>query len=64
MASLVAAQNDKAQATCIDDWYYGDEAAANRHIVSVMEQYPTYHPRGVILAVLRKKCGSFQYRGR
>ena len=57
MASLIAAQRDGAQADCIDDWYYGDEAAANAAIRDVMAANPAFHPRGVILAVLQKRCG-------
>jgi hypothetical protein len=61
MASLVAAQNDKVQAKCIDDWYIADEAASIRYITDVMRKYPDHHPRGVILAAIEKKCGSMTY---
>lgn len=57
MASLIAAQQDKTQGDCIDDWYFGDEAEANGAVRSAMEQYPEYHPRGIILAVLQRECG-------
>ena len=60
MASLIAAQNDNAQAKCIDDWYYADEPTANSFVLSVMSDNPTYHPRGIILGVLQKQCGSFE----
>ena len=64
MASLIAAQNDKKQATCIDDWYYADEKRSNNHILNTMKKFPTYHPRGVILAVIEKKCGQLIYSKR
>ena len=60
MASLIAAQSDKTQATCIDDWYYEDENAANTFIRDVMSNNPSYHPRGIILGVIQKHCGSFK----
>ena len=64
MASLVAAQNDKAHAKCLEAWYYEDEDAGNRFILDTMRTHPDYHPRGVILGVLQKKCGSFDYSAR
>ncbi len=60
MASLIAAQSNKTQATCIDDWYFGDEHAANTFIRDVMDKNPSYHPRGIILGVIQKHCGSFK----
>ncbi len=56
MASLVIGQSNKSNAACIDDWYYGDEAAAEEYIFSIMREYPEHHPRGIIYAVLKKKC--------
>lgn len=62
MASLIVGQTDKAQAKCVDDWYVGDETKANDYILDVMRKHPEYHPRGIILAVLEKKCGKFVYK--
>jgi len=59
MASLIAAQNDKTQAKCIDDWYYGDADKSTQYIENVMRDYPDLHPRGVILASVEKQCGKF-----
>lgn len=61
MAGLVAGRNDKRQGKCIDDWYFAAQDKANAHIIAVMEKHPTFHPRGVILAVLEKKCGKLIY---
>ncbi|WP_417449552.1 hypothetical protein [Kordiimonas sp.] len=61
MASLIAGQNDKAQGQCIDDWYYADETASEDYILDVMRKYPDYHPRGLILAAIQKKCGPLKY---
>ena len=64
MASLISAQNDKAHAKCLDDWYYKDEGAGNDAVLATMKRFPEYHPRGVILAVMQKRCGSFNFRSR
>ncbi len=64
MAGLIATRNDKAHGKCLDDWYFSDEDAANEAILDVMREHPDYHPRGVILAVLEKRCGSFTYSAR
>jgi hypothetical protein len=62
MASLIVGQTDKAQGKCVDDWYFGNEPSANKHIFDVMRRHSEFHPRGVILAVLEKKCGKFAYQ--
>lgn len=59
MASLIAAQSDVTKADCIDDWYYGAESAANDEIYVTMRRFPDHHPRGVILAFVRKRCDVF-----
>ncbi len=61
MAGLIAARNDGSQGDCVDEWYFGDETAANNQILEVMRTYPDYHPRGVIVAVMEKRCGSIIY---
>lgn len=61
MASLVAAQNSKTQSKCIDDWYIADQTKSVEYITGIMRDNPTYHPRGVILAAIEKKCGSMTY---
>lgn len=61
MAGLIAAQNDKAQADCIDRWFFADQDTAHDFIVGAMRKFPEFHPRGVILAVIEKKCGSMTY---
>lgn len=64
MAGLIAGRNDKAQGDCLDKWYFGDETKANNQILDVMRQYPEYHPRGVIVAMMEKICGSIIYMER
>lgn len=61
MAGFIAAQNDKKHADCLESWYLEDEKKSNDFIFDVMGKYPEYHPRGVIVAVLEKQCGKFDY---
>lgn len=61
MASLIVGQSNKAHRHCLEDWYYNDETVSNDHILSTMKQYSEYHPRGILLSILEKKCGRFIY---
>ena len=61
MASLIIAQTDEQDSRCIDTWYTSDMDAAHQYIFEQMRRFPSYHPRGVILAVMEKKCGKFTY---
>jgi len=63
MAGFIAGQNDKEHAKCLEAWYFGDEDRTTALIYETMRQHPDYHPRAVIVAVLQKQCGSFQYSG-
>ena len=62
MASLIVGQTDKSQGKCVDDWYYKDQTVSNAYIFDAMKRFPDYHPRGVILAAMEKKCGKFAYK--
>ncbi len=64
MAGLIAARNDKAHGDCLESWYFSDEKAANTEIIDVMRTYPDYHPRGVIVSVMEKRCGPIVYSKR
>jgi len=60
MAGVVATQNRREAARCIDDWYFADKATQqkrNGHIRKVMTENPSYHPQATILAIIRKACG-------
>lgn len=61
MAGVIASQNRREAARCIDDWYFSNktvQAARNDHIRSVMRKFPGYDPQATILAVIRKACGT------
>lgn len=64
MAGLIAVKNDKTHQKCLEDWYFGDEAEANNFVRETMVKFPEYHPHGIIMAILEKKCGSFDYSKR
>lgn len=60
MAGVIASQNRREAARCIDDWYFADEQTEKnraKHIRDVMKQYPDYVPQAIIFAVIRKACG-------
>lgn len=61
MAALIAIQtdSDKKMASCIDNWYYLNEANSNEFIRSVMSENSEFHPRAIILGVLEKRCDEF-----
>lgn len=61
MAILIADQNDKAHAKCVGQWYGNDPAGVFKSVIKAMRRFPEYHPRGVILAVVEKRCGEFTY---
>ena len=61
-ASLIARQNDKRHAKCLEDWYFVDETKSNAEIYNAMEFNSEVHPRAIILAILQKNCGTFKYR--
>lgn len=61
MAGLIATQNDRKQAACVDDWvarYHGEGYSL---VIEAMKKYPDDHPTGLVLAVLQKACGPFKY---
>lgn len=63
MTGIIATQGRQDIASCLDDWYSSDEATQKkRHdfIIKIISENPTYHPQGVILAVLEKQCGAFK----
>lgn len=61
MAGLIAVQNDKKHQTCIENWYLDDKPKTIESILSTMRKFPEFHPRGVILAMMEKQCGTFTY---
>lgn len=63
MIAIVAAQTQKDIARCIDSWYVVDEAIKQQrhgYILDIIKENPSYHPQGVILAILQKRCGKFK----
>ena len=46
--------------SCMTDWYTEKDVRQERHIYirKKLEAYPSYHPQGIILAVIEEACGS------
>lgn len=62
MAAVIASQTNEATAHCLDEWYRPDTSLKdkrNKEVRSIIIDNPDYHPSGVILAILIKKCGAF-----
>ena len=62
MAGLIIRRNQKSQGDCVDDWYFKNQKTATDEMLETMRQYPDYHPQGVILAFVEKRCGSAVYK--
>lgn len=65
MSGVIAFQSRKDISRCIDRWYFADSVVQkqrNAQIKEVMRRNPSYHPQGVLLAVIQKECGEFQLR--
>ena len=65
MAGIIASQNPTDHAECINDWYFESaetRESAHAEIREVMKQYETHHPGTVVIAVLERVCGSFNFR--
>jgi len=60
MAGVVASQNRREAARCIDEWYFADRnnlQKRNKLIRDTMKKYPEYDPQATILAIIQKACG-------
>ncbi|MEM7777760.1 MAG: hypothetical protein AAF732_19390, partial [Pseudomonadota bacterium] len=62
MAGLIATLNKPEQARCVDAWIARHDASDFAPIRRAMQKNGSYHPLGVIIAVLQKACGSFKYK--
>lgn len=60
-AGLIAAQNKKGQAECLNQWYKTNEKNSFKVVLDAMRKLPNYDPNAVILAVFQKECGDFRY---
>lgn len=60
MTGVIASQNRREAARCIDQWYFSDKAIQQRrndHIRNTMKKFPNYDPQATIFAIVRKACG-------
>ena len=61
MAGFISLRNDESHGKCLENWYAQDQQTSIDFILQNMQKFPDFHPRGVIIAVLEKQCGSFLY---
>lgn len=64
MASLIASQNSREQADCLNAWIGSNVDTGYKPVIEAMMKFPDHHPSGVVLAVLQKACGPLKYAGR
>lgn len=64
MASLIASQNSRDQADCLNAWIGSNIDGGYQPVIEAMKRFPDHHPSGVVLAVLQKACGPLKYAGR
>lgn len=62
MAAVVLAQVQPDKARCINTWYFenDDLTARNTELRRFIAENQSYHPSGVILAVIARECGSLK----
>lgn len=56
MAGVIVAQSDPDLARCIDEWHAREHAMQYAETLKSIRSYPTYHPQGVLFAILRQAC--------
>jgi len=59
--AVIAAQNVKSQAECINKWGASYREGGYQPTIDAMRRLGDLHPMVVIVAVLEKACGDFQY---
>lgn len=62
MATFVAGRIDEDLATCLDDWFAGDQTrirARERELTEAIARNAEFHPSAVIMLYLEQECGSF-----
>ncbi len=62
MAALIVNKTSVQQADCIEAWFNVDKQNDYSETLEAMQKFKTYHPRGILLALMEKKCGSFTYK--
>ncbi|QBF32337.1 hypothetical protein [Thalassococcus sp. S3] len=60
MAGVVFTQTHLGKASCVNDWYFADDAwkTRNSDIRDAIAAYRDAHPSGVILALIIRECGA------
>ena len=57
MGALIIAQYDEAKAKCVSNAFNEKDSTIHDRVLKAMGQFPEYHPRATIFAILEKVCG-------
>lgn len=57
MGALIIAQYDEPKAKCVSDAFNENDSTIHDRVLKAMSQFPEYHPRATIFAILEKMCG-------
>ena len=60
-ATVVVSLNSSSQAKCLGEWVAKHRSGDFAPVFDAMRKYPDDHPMGLIIAVLQKECGAFNY---
>lgn len=62
MASTIVSRTKPEMSQCMAELYYGSLGLTNEGFASLInriQEYETFHPSSVLVAVIEKECGSF-----
>ena len=63
MIGIVASQGWDGATKCLNDWYFTNHTIRSREhdeIIALIRDYPDFHPQGVILGFIERKCGKLR----
>lgn len=67
MMGAAFSQNRIGYGTCIGEWYFADNGNTDnphRELDRAMKRFSEYDPRGIIIGIIEKKCGSLPLKSR
>lgn len=57
MGALILAQYDQTKAKCVSNTFNENNSTIHDRVLKAMGQFPEYHPRATIFAIMEKACG-------
>ncbi len=64
MAGFIALENDQTHGKCLENWYLKNAVQTENLILETMRKNRAYHPRAILVALMQKACGPFDYSKR